>query len=59
MIGASLLESPVVLERLLESLFEILLESLLDTLLQKPPLRELRFGRSRVFHGKLLADGKL
>jgi len=43
MIGASLLESPVVLERLLESLFEILLESLLDTLLEKPPLRELRF----------------
>jgi len=27
--------------------------------LREPQLRELRFGRSRVFHGKLLADGKL
>jgi len=31
----------------------------LESLLERAALRELHFGRSRVFHWKLLADGKL
>jgi hypothetical protein len=49
-------ESP--LESLLESLPESLFESLLASLLERAFLREPRIGRSRVFHEKLLADGK-
>jgi len=51
------------LERLLGSMLESLLESLLQSLLESlfdNCLRAfLRESRSRVFHGKLLADGKL
>jgi len=73
-ITASLLESPLALESLLESLLEACLIACLiaclgESSLRKPPLkepslRELRlreplFGRSRLFHVKRLADGKL
>jgi hypothetical protein len=53
-------ESPI--ERLLGSLLESLLESLLGSLFEsrlRAVLREPRTGRSRVFLGNLLADGKL
>jgi len=62
----SLLDS--LLGSLLHSLHESLLESLLRACfrasLREPPMREPRlrephFGRSGVFHRKLLADGKL
>jgi hypothetical protein len=52
-------ESP--LESLLESLLESQLESLLESLFEaclRAFLREPRIRRSRVFHRKLLADGK-
>jgi hypothetical protein len=45
-------------ESLLESLLESLFESLLASHLERAFLREPRIGRSRVFHKKLLADGK-
>jgi len=56
----------ILLESLLESLLGSLLESLLQSLLEaafnacmRAFLREPRIGRSRVFHGKLLANGTL
>jgi len=57
------LESQLALESLLESLLRNLIDSLLDSCLiaclGEPRLREPHFGRSRVFHGKLLGDGTL
>jgi hypothetical protein len=51
--------SLLALVNLLDSLLDSLLHSMDETLLERAALRELCFGRSRVFCWKLLADGKL